>query len=159
MTNQWEFHIRNWTAMSLLKLREHSRSVRKKLNLRNQLPRRSGNDFLFKILMMKKFQMQFWFKFSVRKRRRTLLMLNQEAPIQIRLNSHQIKFCSWQIYRKKPMKWCYPCCLINFLVSRKFVWYQIDMILHLLSFPLNFRAVPLRKHCKDSKSHPHMQWK
>lgn len=74
-------------------------------------------------------------------------------------SSLQIKFSSWLIYLKKPTKWCCRCCSINFLVSRKSVWYQIVMILHSLNLLRNYKVVQPKKLSKDSKLHQLTPWK
>ena len=102
-------------------------------------------------------------------------------------NNRQIWFCSWRIYPKKPMKWCYLCysrsrliyllCFLfvyffaifeaSFLLEfvtdfpdlKKFDWYLIGMTLRSLNLKTKYKLVKLKLRLMVSKSHQHMQWK
>lgn len=94
---------------------------------------------------------------TVIKRRRFLVQLRVVLTQQ--QSSLLIKFSSWLIYLKKPTKWCCRCCSINFLVSRKSVWFQIVMILLSLNLLRNYKVVQPKKLSKDSKLHQLTPWK
>ena len=72
---------------------------------------------------------------------------------------HQIKFFSWQICRKKPTKWCFRCCSINFPDLKKFVWFPDAMTLLLSNLKMKCNLQRPEMRCKDSKSRPMPPWK
>merc|ERR1712179_254581 len=68
------------------------------------------------------------------------------------------KFSSSPIFPTKLQKLCSLCCSNSFLVTKRFVWFLADMILHSSNSRILNKQDLRKKHSTDLRLHPLMQW-